>query len=133
MRTIKFRAWDKFNKCWVPVNGQDPYTLKQLADDDLFSYHKEIHPISSRWQNYDWVQFTGLTDKNGKEIYEGDIVQLYGFSDKYKISYGNGCFYLEGIEDFTQDIMFSYQESNKVEVIGNVYENPELLKGGETI
>ena len=81
------------------------------------------------------MQYIGLKDKNGKEMYDGDIV-IYNKSEVYKIVYSDqkACFSLEGTNVFT-DIMAKYHEhsmtslfSDRFEVIGNIYQNPELLK-----
>lgn len=109
MREIKFRAWDKEKKIMIKnLNGWSKgYTEK-----------------------YDLMQLIGLKDKNDKEIYEGDIVQLKGH-DRYiaevkwdSVSCG---FYLDqGDGDWVEDIDF--EDHARFEVIGNIYENPELIK-----
>ena len=82
-------------------------------------------------------QYTGLTDKNGKRIFEGDIVNCTGMPRVYMIDFH---------EDFLHYSLFYYDKELKaiyycgivhkndgklIEVIGNIYDNPELLEGGE--
>ena len=67
-------------------------------------------------------QFTGLTDKNGKKIFEGDIVAM-GKGRAYEVKYNNGSYYMDGIA-------IPIKFVDRFEVIGNIHDNPELLKGG---
>ena len=132
MREIKFRAWDKVRKeflsagnLFISVNprrnpkSSDIY-LDVIKDPNQYNHRFEI------------MQYTGLKDKNGKEIYEGDIVKddsgLFGnvvySSEEYD---GIAGFMVFDVYDGLQNVDGFW---HLVEVIGNIYENPELLEGG---
>ena len=111
MRDIRFRAWDVDKKeCVYLVIG-----------------HHSINPIiaPSYKGNFDiWQQFTGLHDKNGKEIFEGDIVKTSREQHpigKVKWSISGGWYFDDGK-------LHDYLSNFELEVIGNIYENKELLK-----
>jgi len=71
------------------------------------------------------MQFTGLTDKNGKEIFEGDVAECYPDYEKGKVIFHSGCFWFELLHDEDDQ---EYLYDLKLEVVGNIHENPELLK-----
>ena len=129
MREIKFRAWDKikkrmlyrglFDKNWYATEYNDSggcHCVDGIKQDD--KYHFEI------------MQYTELKDKNGKEIYEGDIIKegVVRFNNKFL------GFFVELIKnnenEFDYDHMPLYDVLMPV-IIGNIYENSELLKGVE--
>lgn len=114
MRPIKFRAWDKKTKKWV--DSKNLYI--NSATGEAYTKYGEL----GKWDD-DLVlmQFTGLLDKNGKEIYEGDILDCRSLNGNEHV-YN----YEVKIPDFFQEI-WSKQGEN-VFVVGNIYENPELLK-----
>lgn len=128
MREIKFRALkDDVSNCNF-VFGQLVYdaigntriTEVNSSGDGLL-FHTCIKGTES--------QYTGLKDKNGKEIYEGDIVSAIDFEKtNYKIKFEDGCFiFTNGLRGHQLD--YSTIQNLQAEVIGNIYENPELLNG----
>jgi uncharacterized phage protein (TIGR01671 family) len=119
MREIKFRAWDKVNKRIIYFDG-----------DTLLS--NVTNPPEKN--DYIPMQYTWVKDKNGKEIYEGDILEFKGWGfcgaiDGYLgqiIHVTLPGFYLKKYE-LEGQCAFGFE--NNVEIIGNGYENPELLEG----
>ena len=125
MREIKFRAWDKYkNKMFDECVG-DRKDKKAVSLNSFFRVAESEGLIL--------MQYTGLKDKEGKEIYEGDILQTpMRIRGKIKIEtnvvvWECGAFYL-GVD--LEYLLSDYSE-DMVEVIGNIYKNPELFKEGE--
>ena len=118
MREIKFRAWDKLNKEMFNVesiNFQERRVYK-----DTVSYRK--------FNDIELMEYTELKDKNEKEIYEGDILFDRFGEIYYKVIFKNGSFRAEFEGDF-DEYSFDLIDVNLqwCEVVGNIYENPELL------
>lgn len=148
MRDLRFRAWN-------PITREMAHSSQWLELDEGLLAFGELHNVKRIWYRSNnrvddesttdaegfkmwgknavkcikWpeiMQFTGLLDKNGKPVFESDIVKGYHISDpkqtmviKYEDTHWNYTFnMLECIYDF-----------NEAEVIGNVWENPELVKG----
>lgn len=118
MRELKFRAW---------YTGNSAFNKKMIYDEkpgDCLRWKHEGQDIS------DIMQYTGLKDKNGKEIYEGDIVIFYdSFSlNPYEVRWSKGRFDLHTEDNGycnpnTEDIWIPYD----MKIIGNIHNNPELL------
>jgi len=117
MREIKFRAWD--NKNNKMVSWGELIHNKEL----LWSFFgNEYHPTDPPQYFWKRMQYTGLKDKNGIEIYEGDIVNFNGKIIAIEYNTAEGLFWGG---DNSQRYIFQY--CDMLEVIGNIYENSELL------
>jgi hypothetical protein len=119
MREIKFRAWDTRAGGWV-VNTQ---IFSQFPTDT----NGELQPVAP-W--FEVMQFTGLKDKNGKEIYEGDILENPKGSDGPAsiVKWDEEGAYFHVFRGETSSGYTLQGEVSRAVVIGNIYENPELLK-----
>lgn len=113
-RVIKFRAWNPQGDMLAPFEMGDGTTNEKLI-------YQEKFPL---------MQYTGLHDKNGKEIYEGDVVQYdflpEGGDQRAEVVYEGRSFCLKN----GGNSYLPYPE--RMEVIGNIYENPELLQTPST-
>lgn len=117
-RTIKFRAWNKENEEYI--NG---YDVLLRCDGSAISRYALGALDTDMPVNAIIEQYTGLKDKNGKEIYEGDIIRVsYGYN--YEVRQ-----FRTGAWRIGRDDLCVWADSS--EVIGNVHENPELLGGEE--
>jgi len=133
MRDIKFRCWDTENKEMLEVQEldyEDSYNGQPMIRTTMYSDYFDTEDMIL-------MQYVGLKDKNGKEIYEGDIVKFRFKDDREEFSDLIG--YIEYQTTFTAFRIMSNQGSFKIditeikfiEVIGNIYKNPELLEEGE--
>ena len=123
MREIKFRAWHKEEKIMGEVLGID------ILHKEIFFSNGDVDCCGFADLKYiELMQYTGLKDKNNKEIYEGDILLDRNNKKPYKVIFKNGSFRAEFEGDFEEhsfDLIDVVAQG--CEVVGNIYENPELL------
>lgn len=115
MREIKFRAWDAERKFFLSAASfGSSITPCEDKERTVFLNHRD---------NIILMQFTGLQDKNGKDIYEGDV--FYWGADRGKVTFEKGCFIFRVGKNYSMTMRDHYPE--EVEIIGNIFEHPELL------
>ncbi len=131
-REIKFRAWWKSTAMMVQVNtlhshGGIEFEVPATYQDGSERMESDC---CDEPDQYELMQFTGLKDKNGVDIYEGDVVQRSVFPEgemkRHKpvaVEFGHGVF----STDSMSPILGNIQPHQELEVIGNIYENPDLL------
>lgn len=129
MREIKFRAWLKYGKEIVDVEEIDFMNeVINYIDNDYENNEQEI--IGAYFENIELMQYTELKDKNNKEIYEGDVVKLRSNHGIGVIKYYDewGAFIVEYIKPRPLVVLGINYYKEDIEVLGNIYENPELIK-----
>lgn len=140
MRQIKFRAWDKENnRFFVPTYEAYKGNLSDLLiglSGDLFLHtmqgtkHESLFP-----ERFELMQFIGLCDCNDREIYEGDIIKTTGYVGVVKYEHQTAQYQIIWKDNANRYMPFNVTFSDGdiwkcdyMEVIGNIYTNPELLK-----
>lgn len=132
MRKIKFRVWNTSLKKYIPdhlvhISPDGRFLFGALYfKPDLYKYSPDILKGENVVE-----QFTGLKDKNGTEIYEGDIVQTPEHPGKIVYNEKYACFELWRPRSSDCFIALTHQQDigmGDLEVVGNIHENPELLE-----
>jgi uncharacterized phage protein (TIGR01671 family) len=132
MRIVKFRSWDKKRNEMMPVQQIDFSAWWVSCDPDCGVNPPLLYGDRNSFQNqptdrHILMQFTGLLDKNGREIYEGDVVRDESGATAVYWSAAMGAW---AVQD-SDDCAFLLADcSESMEIIGNIYENPELLEVG---
>lgn len=137
MREIKFRGYSKnfnmmiLNETWESASDG----MVKACNQYMKEHHIDSIPVErgtflpTKDNDMVLMQYTGLKDKNGKETYEGDIIQdLNG--KKYVIKWGiNSNGFIAKSTEIHCNVYSSYHLVPKTKIIGNIYENPDVLEG----
>lgn len=130
MREIKFRAWDK------DLQEMHKIYIIDFVDEEVVDENADIH----KFTDIELMQFTGLYDKNKVPIYEGDIVIFEDCEMSTESGYGD-TFINQGVIEYNDEnccfnvteritvelVDVLYKDNESLEVIGNIYDNPDLL------
>lgn len=136
-REIKFRTWQKYHKRMLEVIGLR-YENNELTEIGVKYpdghipkrvYYSKNNSDFYLYNNkgdctFELMQYTGLKDKNGKEIFEGDIIKDCDTGEIKTVLWHKNCFVLRDTRGFYQ---WTYYEDEH-EVMGNIHDNPELLE-----
>lgn len=127
IREIKFRGKSKKTDKWIYG-----YYFKNRGIDFIAP---DVFANGKTWEDYEVdsdsvMQFTGRNDKNGREVYEGDVLRFYDEDIPYDVVFAFVDGALMAVYTSTLDVRSSWPVNDMV-IIGNIHDNPELLKGGE--
>lgn len=118
MREIRFRAWNKKDLRIEDINGINWW----WGDIETKVTELELQGLPKLIDNYELMQYTGLKDKNGKDICEGDILAYNGMVHPQAVTFSNGSFLVGGL-----GASWVVNQWRGI-IIGNIHENKELLK-----
>ena len=129
MREIRFRLWDKENKKMIVRDSLYTYFIGLLGDIGRHDVCGNVtynngHKFYS--EQFETMQYTGLKDKNGKEIYEGDIYHQGDKNILYVVVWHDTSFIGKQLKSSSYAGLTYWLD--RIEVIGNIYDNPDLLK-----
>lgn len=140
MNKPKFRAWDTWNKRMITEfggsnrvktkDGSNYVDLQARKDGTVKAVLMEFKNsgiFTRPVEDLPTMQYTGLKDKNGVEIYESDILNYGDYKKSHEVIFRNGCFWGHAIGEEEQIGIGLFNALEDLEVCGNVHENPELL------
>lgn len=130
MREIKFRIYDKQFKKWITLEYYKNLGTITVEKDGALTLGSAFRFTDSMMicpKSFDVMQYTGLKGKNGKEIYEGDIVYIFPEYELRQVKWDKNTarFTVEYSNIITD---FDNWYGKDLEVVGNIYDNPELLE-----
>lgn len=127
MRELKYRVWDTHTKTFIFFGGK--FWFDDTSDTITFQCTPVLGERDPDGDRFIFQQFTGLYDKNDKEIYEGDVgeMQMINEFGSAEIKRGVMEMHTDGFWSFRTESNYDLDKTSPPIVIGNIYENPDLL------